>query len=331
MSLIPTIYSSADPGAPVLTGQAGSLTALLDALLLNGYSAGESFKAPLGWTLAYTATNKRVYRNDPVLGTGRYLRVDDSATSGNARHAWVQAFESAISVDEGVAVAPPIDSWPNGGIVVKSNLLSSAARVWWAIGNSKSLYVFFSTLGGDASAAVPYFFGDYDSTVVGDSFNFLVTHSEGITYAGAVGGQGVLFRAGASMEGNLGSGISQSGGFGYSLRSRTGAVGAVRIAHSKGDFFGDVVGNIGYPFPNPLGGGLCLRSMDIRESAAYSLCGRLPGILMPLHARPLEDQQLLFDVDALGGSNLIAKNFATGQPNSSAYAGQVLFRINEEW
>lgn len=133
------------------------------------------------------------------------------------------------------------------------------------------------------------------------------------------------------MEGNLASGIGQSGGFGYSLRSRSGATGAVRIGHAKGDFFGDVVGFAGYPYPNPLGGGLCLRSMDIREAPAYSLCGRLPGIVMPLHARPLDDQHVLFDVEALGGSDLIAKNFVTEQPNTTAYAGQVLFRINEEW
>jgi hypothetical protein len=46
---VPTIYRSSDGGAPVLTGLAYSLLALLDALLVNGYGA----KNPLGWTRSF--------------------------------------------------------------------------------------------------------------------------------------------------------------------------------------------------------------------------------------------------------------------------------------
>ena len=36
MTLVPIVYRSTDPGAPVLNGQAGSLLALLNAILVTG-------------------------------------------------------------------------------------------------------------------------------------------------------------------------------------------------------------------------------------------------------------------------------------------------------
>ena len=43
------VYKSTDGSAPVLTGQAGSLTTLLDAVLVNGYGAATAaVLLPLG-------------------------------------------------------------------------------------------------------------------------------------------------------------------------------------------------------------------------------------------------------------------------------------------
>jgi hypothetical protein len=46
------IYRSTDGSAPVLTGQAGKLTDLLDAILVNGYGS----KTAAGWTI-----NQRIW------------------------------------------------------------------------------------------------------------------------------------------------------------------------------------------------------------------------------------------------------------------------------
>jgi hypothetical protein len=54
------VYRSTDASAPVLTGQVGSLTALLDAVLVNGYGA----LSAAGWTIAQTTTNKRGYKQN---------------------------------------------------------------------------------------------------------------------------------------------------------------------------------------------------------------------------------------------------------------------------
>lgn len=68
-----TLYQWTDASAPSLTGQVGSLTALLDAILVNGYGSVSA----AGWSIAYTSTNKRQYAMASG-GTGRQLYVDDT-------------------------------------------------------------------------------------------------------------------------------------------------------------------------------------------------------------------------------------------------------------
>lgn len=73
------VYKSTDSGAPTITRSLGSLIALLDACLVNGYGS----KAAAGWTKSFSGTNKAIYRQ----GTGssqRYLYVDDSVSADYA-------------------------------------------------------------------------------------------------------------------------------------------------------------------------------------------------------------------------------------------------------
>jgi len=100
VSLIPSIYTSTDAGAPQLTGQAGSLLALLRAVLVNGYSTGATAKAPLGWTQEFSGTNKAVFRNNPTTGSGYRLRIDDT----QAREARMRAYTTMTNVDTGTGV-----------------------------------------------------------------------------------------------------------------------------------------------------------------------------------------------------------------------------------
>jgi len=122
-------YTSEDAGAPVLSGQAGALIALLDKVLVDGYGS----KAPLGWTKPYSGTNKAVYRLDHTLNSGRYLRVDDS----NAQYAIVNAYDAMSDVDTGIDGFPAIATpryWR------KSNLSDTSARSWAIYGDEAIFY-----------------------------------------------------------------------------------------------------------------------------------------------------------------------------------------------
>lgn len=140
MSDTPQVYRSTDPGAPVLTGQAGKLVDLLDAVLVNGYGSGGDAKAPLGWTIAFTGTNKRVYRNDPTDYSGFYLRFDDAAS----QFALVNGYESMSDIDTGVRAFSP-SNYAYG----KSSTANTTAREWMVVGTARCFYLFIKSNGSD--------------------------------------------------------------------------------------------------------------------------------------------------------------------------------------
>lgn len=189
MSLVPIVYRSTDTGAPVLTGQAGSLAALLDAVLVDGYGSGPSAKAPAGWTRAFSATNKRAFRNNAVTATGTYLRVDDTAAIGNARHAWLRAHATMSDVDTGTDATPSTSELTNGAMWVKSSTANSTARPWMIFANERWMYFHMSpdSAGTGVFSGHPYapfFAGDLNTLKPGDAFHFLLTGTGLTTYSG---------------------------------------------------------------------------------------------------------------------------------------------------
>ena len=140
-----TVYRSTDASAPTLEGVNRTLVALLDACLVNGYGA----QSAAGWTIAYTTTNKRVYRNSATDGTGFYLNVDDSGSgSGGAQEALMTGFQTASGIGAGSGQFPTSGQLRQGiGAVVcrKSNAATSAARAWTLIADDTVFYLFTET------------------------------------------------------------------------------------------------------------------------------------------------------------------------------------------
>lgn len=93
-----TVYSSSDAGASglILTSVPGSLLAILDACLVNGYSG----KTAAGWTKSFSSSTIGVYR--AATGNQRYLRVDDTHPS----YAVVAGFETMTGVNAGTGPFP---------------------------------------------------------------------------------------------------------------------------------------------------------------------------------------------------------------------------------
>lgn len=326
MSLVPTIYSSADPGAPVLTGQVGSLVALLDALLVDGYGAGPDAKTPLGWSREYTATNKRVYRNDPLEGSGYLLRVDDTGTIGNARHAWLRGYQLMSDIDTGINPLPTAAQEIDGIMLIKSTALSSAPRAWWAIGTATCLYL-FANLNSTGLRDTPYFFGDFKSRLPGDMHNFVVSGSTSTTYTGSTTSNHSIT---LSLSTSLGSLLSShSNGMGYVARDETGALGSAYFGiHATGT---GSVGSNGAVYPDSVGGELLVERVIVRGAGSYIFRGHMPGLLAPLHPLPFVDRTQYDDVAVLGGISVVAKTFKNGAINNDTGIGQALFVVGEEW
>lgn len=122
-------FHSGQGGAPILTGEVGSLIRLLDWALDIGDAAE-------GWEKIFVAANKAVYR--PRHGVRYYFRVNDSAhLPGGARDAEVRCFESMDDVDTGTSGAPLISNWVAGSGTApawrKSDTATNTARAYYGI------------------------------------------------------------------------------------------------------------------------------------------------------------------------------------------------------
>lgn len=165
--------------APNLTGQVGSLTAVLDAVLVSGFTG---FTA-LGWSIAFTTTNKRAYlqnttgANNP---SGMYLYVDDTGPgAGAAREARACGFETMSAITPtGTGQFPTTAQMtaPSGAVVIrKSTTADATTRFWTIVGTGQTIYCFFET--GDQTnpfAVTTFSFGDFKSYKASDIYAVMI-------------------------------------------------------------------------------------------------------------------------------------------------------------
>ena len=110
--MVTSISGSTISGAPingefkVLTTTANSYTFSVPGRSDQTATGVISHKvAPCGWTRPYSGTNKAVYRNDTVNGTGSYLLMDDATTISAAGY----GYESMSDVSTGIGQFPRSD------------------------------------------------------------------------------------------------------------------------------------------------------------------------------------------------------------------------------
>lgn len=329
MSLVPTIYTSDDPGSPVLTGQIGSLTALLDAVLVDGYGSGPDAKASAGWTRAYTAANKRVYRNNPVSGSGYSLWVDDTGTVGNARHGWFRGFEEMSDVDSGVNPVPLVAQRTNGCLVAKSTTLSSVARPWIILATERSFYLLVDM--GTNGWFHPMFAGDPVSYVPGDRHAFTVTNPNP-TDVSYVGGQfvndSVLCVASSTFSAPAATASCYIG------RSHNGVAGSVS-ANSYAFIQGTTVGGAGgAAYPSAVNGGLFTTRLILMHAARLPR-GHFPGLVVANENIPFasfDSMDLMQDVAGFPHPLLMVKcNKRYPQSITNNNNACLLFEVGTEW
>jgi hypothetical protein len=347
------VYRSSDGSAPTLTGATGSLVALLDAILVNGYGA----QAAAGWTIAYTATNKRAYQQNTTgsnLPTGAFLYVDDAGPgAGGAREARACGFEtmSAITpVGTGQFPTSSQSSIGFGALVIrKSTTADSTARAWTCIANGQTIYLFIET--GDyinPVMALPFVFGDFFSYRSGDHYaicivgrtaentnspvnepfqafyaitsaylaNTIIGHYVARSWTG-VGGSTMIGKHVDQVKmgaSTAGSGVSS----GVSLASNINNT----LLGSAPNF------SSGFPYPNGPDGACWVSPIWIHHNS--SVRGYFKGLWAPLHDRPLNHD----DTYSVSGGNLNGKSMIVqsllGYTNGAVPA-QVHIETSDTW
>ncbi len=332
MSLVPTIYRSTDPGAPLLSGVPGAMIALLDAVLVDGYGVGAGRKDGLGWTRGFGGVNIRAYQNSQVSGTGYFLRVDDNA----ARSALLRGYSSMSDLNTGDDATPSPTLKANGSMWEKSTVASGTLRHWMVVGTERFFYLFVDTGGNYGtqgySGTHGHYAGDITSMKPGDRHHFTVSYKGSDTEGSSGVGYGFKARPWNDFSGT----DSQTSAF--FGRSMSGVPGSTRAYVSAaaittgGVMLGSQSNYPAYPYIG--NGGLLYTTIDILESGMQPR-GFLPGAYAPIHRRPFPELTVVTDVDGLPvGTQLLAKCVTADSLSggfSETYTGQILIDITNAW
>lgn len=268
MSLIPTVYRSTDPGAPVLSGTAGSFAALMDAVLVDGYGTGPDAKPGLGWVRAFSDGHKRAYQNSLADGgTGMFWRIDDS----NAQYVLNACYHSMSDIDTGVdPFGNTLNAWG------KSITANTTARNWVIVGNGRTAYVFLANGAGSWNAThVCLPVGDYGHVNKSYTFAFLIART-GVAAVTTSSNANVVVNA-ASVSNPAGAHLAAArdylgAGVNKNLESRRSLVAGQT-------YLGTATG-LAYPYA--VTGGLVASQAMINEGG--NPVGFYPGMYVPEHA-----------------------------------------------
>lgn len=352
-------FRSTDASAPVLTGAAGSLVALLHACLVAGYGAGAQASGA-GWTSAFTAANKEAYRNSAVDGTGFYLNVDDTGTGNTVKEAFVVGFQTMSAISTGTGQFPTsaqinlTGSAPAGALVCrKSTTADSTARAWTIIADDTVFYLFTET--GDyvsPTLSLAFMFGDIISYKASDANRCLI-----IARNGANGNSGNVDPFSALLSLGSVSFLSNTIAGQYMAASWTGIGGSVPVGkHVDQAKMGSINGAAGagtsgtgalnstgataalgrntlssslFPYPNGPDGGLYLSPIWIHHNSAVR--GYLKGLWAPLHDRPLNHDDTYSGTGNMSGKSFVVQNIIAMTGISNSDQGQVHVETSSTW
>lgn len=161
------LYRSTDPGAVQLDGQVGSLVAVLDAVLVAA-----------GWSIAFTTTNIRAYRQPAALDSAStlraYLRVNDAGPGvGVGKEARIVGYETMSDVNTGTNPCPTVAQLANGVFVRKSVAADATTRTWIILADARTVYMWVLT-GDAASTYLCWMFGDFYSFLPNDYYRVMI-------------------------------------------------------------------------------------------------------------------------------------------------------------
>lgn len=346
MTSVVRVYRSTDSSAPVLTGQNGKLTDLLDAVLVNGYGS----QTAAGWTIAQTTTNKRGYRNSATDGTGFHVWIDDAGPgAGAAKEARATGFETMSGLGTGTGQFPAVgqavtSTTPNQCLVIrKSSTADATARAWTIVADNTVFYLFVES--GDLTAplaAFPFVFGDFFSYKTSDAYRCIIigrtienTFSTANEVLSTLLAPSTALILGTVMTGHFVArayaGVGSSKNVGKHT-DQTAIHPTSLFASGTGSGIGiqyNVQPNM--RFPNGPDGGLYVAPIWLHED--YTRRGYLKGLWAPLQDRPLNHNDSYTGTGAMTGKTLICQQIpvAASGANITTIVGQVHIETSNTW
>lgn len=338
--------------APGLTGQAGSLTTLLDAVLVNGFSG---FTA-LGWTIGQTTTSKRQYVM-AASGSGYSLWVDDAApaTAKEARCAGYLTMSATTPTGTGQFPTAAQSAIGTGMLTIRKSTTADATnRYYTVVGDGHGFHLYTET--GDFTsplATYAFHFGDIIPYGASDTSYCLIMGRQ-------VDNNNTVATSGSSGPGNIFQGLVQDAypslGVGYQSYNLTATIGGLYMAASYTNVGGSIAvgkhadgnkmmvninpananyhfqmgaltywnsGGYGaYPnatmYPNGPDGGLYMSPIWIHHNGMIR--GYIKGLFCPIHHMPLNHDDTFSGSGNLASRDFLVKNLV-GVASSGPTAG----------
>ena len=269
--MVPIVYRSSDVGAPILTGEVGSLKQVLLACLVNGYGA----KPGAGWTMPYEALNKAMFRNASVAPC--YLRVDDNAPgAGLAREARVVGAVDANGIDSYSLPFPTTVQAASGLFVRKSNNADNGARSWYIYADNLTFTLFTFPLDVSTVVASSLHFGEFYSYLTNNSRRHLLIAKSQENVPAAVDS----LRSIAAAPSSSTTGHYLSGNYaGAGASTSPGKQSTIAWFNSAAITFGNL------PMPNNPDGSVQVGRVLLSDpSPVVALLGELRGVWATAHA-----------------------------------------------
>ena len=307
-----TYYSSADAGGPgPVTGQVGSVTAILRACLVNGYSGHPA----AGWTEPLATTSNRAAFQQGTGSCGFHLFINDNNLSGYAYDAAITGWESMLTLDApngtGSGQFPlPAQANSTGYLALsKSDGNNATQRSWRIYADSRTIYWFVSHDG--ASGLSTTWFGDiFSLSGLSDTHRcFLYSRAQ-------YGSPGYTYEQ-AGFYSNWSAAVTAH----YMARSLGGVGSSLPVGKHPGNTAlygtsGQLNGALACP--NPADNAVWLSPLYIHEPSGggASIRGRLRGMWSPLHNYSnFSDGQIISGAGELAGKTFQAVRYITNPYN----------------
>jgi hypothetical protein len=248
--------------------------------------------APLGWQIAFTDTNVRVYRSPNVEGTRFFYRLQDTATASFSPS--VRGYESMSDANTGTDPFPTTGQQGGAGLpFYKSN--SATARDWVVVGDDRTVYVALTD--STSSALYPFVMGD------------MVSHKDGDAYAA------MLTPVNGSAVDRLAMSASTTS---YLARSYDQVTKSV-VADTRSPVGGNSGG--GGAYPSLVSGGVTLVG-PVHVTEGGALRGSLRGLLHTWEAISAWPFTVLTGVAGVDGRVLVT---------TCGISGRVAYTLDEPW
>jgi hypothetical protein len=308
--------------------------------------------APLGFQIAFTGTNKRVYRSPNVLSTRPFLRVDNSLdpvwTTTYAKYAKVTMAENMTDIDTFVGARAPYD--PNlptknevgtgsgataiGGWykwIHSHNVGSSqntdggtGARNWVVVGDDRGFFIMLPRQTGHTVRSIHYF-GDFASFKAGDAYPCLLTAVDDYNAANSGSSSypsyNVEFEYTADYAGKT---LMRD----YTQLGNPVRAGFFTLNPSNTQMVSGRI--VSVPWPNGPDFSLQLWPVWIREESGH-VRGQMPGVFFIPQSLPYSDLTVVENVVNYAGRKFLLVCGAYTSDSGTTNSTRVAFDITGPW